>query len=313
MADRGYVEYYEALRIYSPLPHGYQHNRPSFGDGFNAGLKTKAIMLRDKALNTLSSAVSALNEQDLERFHCETALASNMAMSADRVELWDSEGQLEVLQRIRNGIELGLILHSPRQASASQLGDVLLKHGAIALFRHGYQAAKDAIGPAKLALDKHKFRSPAGALGAVDLPLYETWAQRLTGRHPHLGDGVFPHTLEGLELMRLWGNRLVQLTIAATNRPLECGVVCWIWTLFLSQELGGDQILNHRTLNSLLPRTNERDGLHKNFVTWFNLRVHEADEQLVELIFETCFDEMLALARQDLPLDTSLQFVYFAD
>ena len=145
VADRGYIDYYEALKIYAPLPKGYRHSRPKIVEGFTPSLKSKALMGWREPHAPLARAVRQLTDEDLETFHYETALASNMALSADRVELWDTGTQYLVLQRIRNGIQLGLILELGTEATDPALAQHLKNRGAIELFRLGYQATLAAV------------------------------------------------------------------------------------------------------------------------------------------------------------------------
>ena len=99
---------------------------------------------------------------------------------------------------------------------------------------------------------RNRFRTPAGATAALDIPTLETWTERLTQRHPHLGDGQHPSTLEELELLRLWSTRIAQVGIMLDNRPMEQGAICWLWTQFLRHELGCEDRLTNAELTTLL-------------------------------------------------------------
>ena len=55
MSDLGYVEYYEALKIYAPLPKGYVYLRPTLTNGFKAGIRTLSV-----GANTSNSILSEL-------------------------------------------------------------------------------------------------------------------------------------------------------------------------------------------------------------------------------------------------------------
>ena len=313
LADRGYIDYYEALKIYAPLPKGYQHNRPKVVDGFSASLKSKALMRWRKGDAPLARAVAVLDHDSLQTFHYETALASNMALSADRVELWDTGSQYQVLQRVRNGIQLGLLVRLGTNASAEALASHLKKHGAIELFRVGYQATIDAAKHARMTTKRNRFRTPAGATAALDIPTLETWTERLTQRHPHLGDGQHPSTLEELELLRLWSTRIAQVGIMLDNRPMEQGAICWLWTQFLRHELGCEDRLTNAELTTLLNQiqtgSDSREALAERFGDWWAAGAGELDAQLAELVFESTYDELIALARSDLPEGATLQFI----
>lgn len=315
VADRGYIDYYEALKIYAPLPKGYEHSRPRIVDGFTPSLKSNALMGYREPEAPLSRAVRQLGAADLETFHYETALASNMALSADRVELWDTGEQYLVLQRIRNGIQLGLLLQLDSNSTDLTLANHLKSRGAIELFRIGYQATMSAVTTARRAVRRNAFQSDAGALGAIDLPLLETWADRLMHRHPHLGGHVQPSTLEDLELFRLWSNRLAYVAEFMSNRPLDVGVLCWIWTSFLKFHLDVDGPFTKTKLEKVLELASQGDSgrqkLCTAFKAWWQAKNSIYDDHFVDTIFETVYDEVFTLTRSDLPEDATLQFVAF--
>jgi hypothetical protein len=261
----------------------------------------------------LARAVRQLTDEDLETFHYETALASNMALSADRVELWDTGTQYLVLQRIRNGIQLGLILELGTQVSDSALAQHLKARGAIELFRLGYQATLAAVTTARRAIKRNAFRSDAGPLGAIDLPILDTWAERLMSRHPHLGDSVQPSTLQDLELFKLWSNRLAYTAEFMTSRPLEVGVLCWIWTNFLKSHLHVSGPFTHEHLDGLLQHVSQGDAERKRlfdaFKEWWQAKNSVYDDHFVDTVFETVYDELFTLTRSDLPEAATLQFI----
>jgi hypothetical protein len=313
VADRGYIDYYEALKIYAPLPRGFAHTRPAVVDGFTPSLKSKALMGWRQPDEPLARAVGLFNSTELETFHYETALASNMALSADRVELWDTGGQYHVLQRIRNGIQLGLLLKLGTIATDEMFAELLKSRGAIELFRIGYQATKSAVTDANQAIKRNAFRSNSGALGAIDLPLLETWAERLTQRHPHLGEHAQPGTLEALELIRLWSQRLSSVADLMDQRPREVGAICWAWTRFLSAHFNTKGPFNQTHLKMVLEigghGDDARQALAVAFKAWWQSHSTQCDEQFMDTVFETVFDEIFTLTRSDLPEDATLQYI----
>lgn len=313
VADRGYIDYYDALRIYAPLPTGYAHTRPQVVEGFTPSLKSKALMRWRQPDEPLARAVRQLSHSELETFHYETALASNMALSADRVELWDTGGQHLVLQRIRKGIQLGLLLQLGTHATDEMLVQHLKARGVIELFRAGYQATQRAVTSVRRSTKRNAFRSDASALGALDLPLLETWAERLNQRHPHLGEQVQPGTLEELELMRLWSTRMSSIADLMTHRPLEVGVLCWTWTRFLKAELEIEGPFTQSHLDTVLRLAGQGDVVRQELATafkiWWQTQSPQCDDQFMDTVFEAVYDEVFTLTRSDLPEDATLQYI----
>ena len=105
MADRGYIDYYDALKIYVPASEAELRTAESVSDidtpvtghwmvTFQANDRSKLHWLRSIRSDRCRSVV--------------LAVAMNMALSADRVELWDEEHQEEIITRVQAGLVLAL-------------------------------------------------------------------------------------------------------------------------------------------------------------------------------------------------------------
>ena len=314
VADLGYVDYYEALKIYAPLPSGYMYSRPSQHTNHQTSLKNRALVATKQGDRLLGRGVSWLNGDVLERFHYETALASNMALSADRIELWDAEGQHSVLMRVRAGLELGLALSLDPSAPSGDVGQFLASKGAIQVFRIGYQAVQNAVSSFNRLVRRQVYRGQSGRIGALDVPLLSTWGERLSERHPITETGQIPSTLEQLELLRLWNLRLSILGELCVKRPLDSGILAWIWSSFLQERLTS-VAFSPKAMSqlgaSLSTNIEQREILFAKFVAWFSERSNVVDDVLVELLFEAAYDELMALGSGDLPDDVTPQYLYF--
>ena len=88
----GYVDYYDALRIYVPLSQkdvqkiAETQGAPSLNGGHSAGPTIRSS-------ERLKTAFAALDPTTARRVQAHLALVANMVLSADRIELWDEEEQ----------------------------------------------------------------------------------------------------------------------------------------------------------------------------------------------------------------------------
>ena len=197
MADLGYVDPYEALVLYTaPRPDqlkAAQRGVPTHVDA----PPLPARWSRDEG--RLERAIAALEPEVRDAVHAELAYVSNMALSADRVELWDLDAQEAVLRRLRAGLLLGLaVLAQTEEAEQQVLATVPLA----LIFRAGYGRALDAAGPARRLRRRGLLAAEWGPVEAIDVASLRTWAEALTGRHPTLVGGRFPERLEDCARMR---------------------------------------------------------------------------------------------------------------
>ena len=181
LADRGFIDYYDALAIYTPPPPELRPEAPQrlFSDEAPAELWLRAVInpneRLDRAFDALSLEESYLVQEQLG-FVC------NQALSADRVQLWDETAREETLQRVRSC--LALALESLEGSEGTPEGDAarLLSQPLSLLFRHGYGEQLRAVAP--LRGGESNLHDPEGNLRLDELPHLARWAERLLRRHP---------------------------------------------------------------------------------------------------------------------------------
>lgn len=119
MADLGYIDPYEALKIYMLLDPLSQTARPTLelpapppGEAGPAALIfLPALPGFDDVDSTFGRAAAHLAEPERERLFQHLLHLANRAMSADRVELGDADAARDVLQRTAGYLSLGLEFH----------------------------------------------------------------------------------------------------------------------------------------------------------------------------------------------------------
>ena len=240
MADRGYVDYYEALPIYTaPRPGQVDAARlPTADDPPAPSRWLRPLGPKD---GRFDAAFRALAPQDAEQVQTSLGYAANMALSADRVELWDEDGQLAVLNRLRAGISLGLHLLAGADADPEKDAEVLTQNTVSFVFRTGYGALLDTVRLLRRVTRDGLLASEAGKTLAVDLSPLKPWAEPLTGRHPMAPDDTTPSTAEALAECRLRAEQLAALgRVAGTSRPPEVGLGTWLFTSLTRDLLGID-------------------------------------------------------------------------
>ena len=120
MADRGYVDYYDALRIYVPATTQQAKNaHASISD--DQPVVVHWIAPLSHGASRLENALAAVNHESLDAVQSSLALAINMALSADRVELWDEEHQKELFSVFRQAFYSALKPSMGRRPPRSQM------------------------------------------------------------------------------------------------------------------------------------------------------------------------------------------------
>ncbi|MBU1897511.1 hypothetical protein KKB55_07040 [Myxococcota bacterium] len=216
MADMGYVDYYDALVIYTPPKDDLLPITPPTGEIEGAWLRP----IRGGDL--LDQAIAALPTEAMEVAYEHLAYVVNMALSADRVELWDEVARLETLARLRAGLNLGL----SALASSPEEGAMVLEATPMALiFRAGYAQMLAAARP---------LRRVKSSLGALGLETAQPWIEALTRRHPTRPDGRPIASAEDLDEARRWARWIADLHTVAVGlgRPAGEEIAAWLFTAF---------------------------------------------------------------------------------
>lgn len=235
MADRGYVDYYEALAIYTAPPRTAQPG-PDAEPGDAPAQRFVTPVIDPEA--RLAGAFAALPAADAERARAGLGYVANMAMSADRVEPWDLEAQQGVLARIRAGLVLGLDALTGAVADAAADAAVLATTSMGLVFRTGYARTLEAAAPARRAAAEGVLAGPDGRLEAVDLPRLKPWVEALCGRHPGRPDGAPIASRDDLAQVAAAAAVIAELARCAEGRPDEVGLGAWLFTAFAHDALG---------------------------------------------------------------------------
>lgn len=239
MADRGYVDPVEALAIYAPPP-PLNSEQTGASDQVRAASRFVAPVVDAEA--RLAAAFDVMDADDREPARASLAYASNMALSADRVELWDLEAQEAVLKRVRAGLVLGLDRLAGPGADARADAEVLGSTPMAVTFRVGYQRMQAAVAPLRKALSAGWLAGPAGRLDGLDLPRVRSFAEALAARHPALPNGAPPRDADGLARMATAATLLAELGRVAAERPREIGIGAWLFTRFARDVAGLDAV-----------------------------------------------------------------------
>lgn len=237
MADRGYVDYYEALAIYTaPRPDQVRDARQALPEGAPPVERWLVPVMAPEA--RLAEAFTALDPEALDVVQGALGYVANMALSADRVEAWDEEAGAETLGRLRAGLVLGLDLLAGPDADRRRDAQVLAETALAIIFRTGYGRMVEAARPLRKAAEAGLLAGTDGRLGGVDLPALAPWAEALGGRHPQTPDGP-PTRGEALDAMRHHGALLAELgRVAGPERPRAVGVGAWLAT-WMARDLVG--------------------------------------------------------------------------
>lgn len=231
MADRGYVDYYEALAIYTPPATA----APVDGDGPAPRRWLVEVADPDTRLN---QAIAAMPAPARERFAAHLGYAANMALSADRADLLDEDAVRDTLTRLRAGLVLGLDTLAGSPAVPATDAQVLTSQGPNHVFRVGYARTLDAAKAVRTDGIRRLLRRDDDPIGAVDQPAWRAWAEALLARHPAHPDGT-PLKAHQLPYASAWARALSQMaTLAGVERPAEIGLGAWLGTGVLRAALG---------------------------------------------------------------------------
>jgi hypothetical protein len=183
MADRGFVEFYEAREIYTPPPSDWKRSLPPQRideEAPPAKLWLAKVVATSERLDQAFAMLSwdaALTVAELLGY------ISNMALSADRVALWDQARQEHTLRRVQAGLTIALELLNGLSSSPQQDAETLTRYHLNYLFRLGYQQMLDAARP--LWRVEHTLKRDDDATATLDeLPRLKLWANALLGDHP---------------------------------------------------------------------------------------------------------------------------------
>lgn len=239
MADRGYVDYYDALVIYTaPRPDQVEAARDAIPDDAPAVERWLVPVLAPDA--RLADAFGALTPEALDLVQGALGYIANMALSADRVEPWDEDAHHETLDRIRAGLVLGLDRLAGPEPDPRRDAEVLGETALAMIFRAGYARTLDAAGPLRAAARDGLLRGADGPVDAVDLPALRPWADALSLRHPRRPDGPFT-TGDQLALARRHAETIAALgRVAGPKRPEAHGVGAWLATWMTRDLIGLD-------------------------------------------------------------------------
>ena len=183
MADRGFVEYYEAREIYTPPPADWKRSLPP--QRIDEETPPAKLWLAKVVATSerLDRAFAALSWEDALTVAELLGYIANMALSADRVSLWDQLRQEQTLRRLQAGITIALEVLNGSDASAEQDAQTLSRYHLNYLFRLGYQQMLDAARP--LWRVEHTLRRSEDPTATLDeLPRLKLWANALLGEHP---------------------------------------------------------------------------------------------------------------------------------
>ncbi len=238
MADRGYVDYYDALKIYVPATKQQIANLTAEQVSLGPVVRHWLAPLSSGS-QRLEAALSVVDSDALDHVQSSLAYAMNMALSADRVELWDEEHQEESLQRVRSGLVLGLDAINGPDASPEMDAQTLGSVPVSLIFRVGYGRVLDAAGAARSSSIVRNLRGESGRVGGVDIPHLRPWAEWLTARHPAMPGGDTPSTSGQLNEMTSNAVRLADLArVSGADRDIDVGIAQLVLTRFVGAMLG---------------------------------------------------------------------------
>ena len=182
MADRGYVDYYDALSIYVPLSADMANlasTPPEHPETTGGHWLSPSIVGHER----LKNAFNQLSDDERSNFQARLALAANMALSADRVELWDEARFAETLLRVRSCLVLGLDAIGGEQDALND-AKLLRTVQTTALIRIGYGRILDSVSSIHTAVKHQYLVGPASSTDGVDIAHLRRWSDALTRRHP---------------------------------------------------------------------------------------------------------------------------------
>ena len=231
MADRGYVDYYEALGIYTAP----KAAAPIQGEGVASHHWMVEVADPDARL---TAAIAALDAPSRERLAEHLGYTANTALSADRADLLDEDAVRATMLRLRAGLVLGLDALAGTPGVPATDGQVLVTRGPTHVFRVGYARTLDAAKPLRLNAIRRLLRLDDDPVGALDSETWRAWGEALLARHPAHPEGR-PLRASELPFAEAWATALAKLaTIAGEARPAEIGLGAWLGTGIIRAVLG---------------------------------------------------------------------------
>lgn len=239
MADRGYVDYYDALAIYTaPRPDQVRDAQAAIPGDAPAVERWLVPVLAPAA--RLADAFTALDSDAIEAVQGALGYIANMALSADRVEPWDEPAQVATLDRLRAGLVLGLDALAGPDADPARDAEVLAKTTLALVFRTGYARTLEVAAPLRRPLRDELLTGLGGRVDGVDLPALRPWAESLTDRHPQSPDGPFING-DQLAHARHRAELIAELArVAGRDRPRAIGIGAWLITWMARDLIGLD-------------------------------------------------------------------------
>ena len=183
MSDRGFVEFYEAREIYTPPPADWKRSLPP--ERIDDETPPAKLWLAQVVSTSerLDRAFAMLSWNDALTVAELLGYVANMALSADRVALWDHAAQEHTLRRLQAGLTIALEVLNGPNASPQEDAQTLARYHLNYLFRLGYQQMLDAARP--LWRIEHTLRRGEDLTATLDeLPRLKLWATALLGEHP---------------------------------------------------------------------------------------------------------------------------------
>ncbi len=306
MADRGYVDYYDALVVYT-APRKDQIRDASVPIEGPSPRRWLAPLLEPD--RRLGDAFAAVDPRHAEQVEASLGYLANMALSADRVEPWDLEGQEVVLARLRAGLLLGLEVLAGADGDPSRDAAVIGSTSLTLVFRTGYGRMLDAIAPLRGVVSLLSVGPDAAA--AVDLPALRPWAEVLTARHPTRLDGAPLGTRADLQEANAAARAIAVLARAAgSDRPSSVGIGAWLLTWMCRElvDLEGPGALPQDRLEAAHGALFSEPGPALARAWW--TRIEGGDEGALELLLAAAREELGEVAAADLePRHLSLLWV----
>lgn len=198
MADLGFIERSEALKIYAAPPHDWRRtlNPTRINEVPPARYWLAQVIAPDARLD---AAFACLGWEEAMTVMEHLGYVANMMMSADRIELWDQNAQKETLKRLRAALHISLELLNGSEADAQRDAHILAEHYLSNLFKLGYEQMVEAARPI-WRIEKFLKRGSDLSGALLDLPQLKLLADALLGPHPK---GVTEESLQTLSACHL--------------------------------------------------------------------------------------------------------------
>lgn len=220
MADRGYVDYYDALPVYTaPRPDEITAARQALPRAEGpVGYWMRPVVAPDQRL---TAAIERMDPEAQDLFHQGLAYVLNMALSADRVDPWDEAATEGVFQRIRAGLALGLDALAGPEADPKLDAERLAGDTPTFVFRTGYGRMQATARPVTRLVGRGDLRGPGGPTDGVDIEPLRSWAEALGGRHPMDPEGAPLGNPEALALAGGMAQAIAALAEVAPQATLD--------------------------------------------------------------------------------------------